>query len=189
MHPDRRLRLSKFLSLILRHRPEQVGLTLDSQGRVAVEDLVGALKANGWEDLLASEIEEVVRMDARRFELQDGMIRARYGHSLTLQEPGPMARPPEWLYYAVADEEAGAVSERGLRPGQRQYVHLCETPQEALRILERHNVRGQVITIFARRAHDQGLPFYHATERLYLVSHVPPEFLHMPSPAVAAGAR
>jgi putative RNA 2'-phosphotransferase len=145
MHPDRRLRLSKFLSLILRHRPEQVGLTLDPQGRVAVEDLVGALKANGWEDLLASEIEEVVRLDARRFALQDGMIRARYGHSITLQQPGPMARPPEWLYNAVADEEAGAVSERGLRPGQRagHTINVCpSTTRRSVSIWSRTSPRS-----------------------------------------------
>ena len=189
MHPDRRLRLSKFLSLILRHRPEQVGLTLDFQGRVAVDTLVQALIAHGWADLTASEIEEVTRRDARRFELQDGLIRARYGHSLSLQQPGQTVRPPEWLYYAVAAEDMDAVKAVGLRPGQRQQVHLCETPREALRLLERHGIPGEVVTIFARLAHDHGLVFYRATERLYLVSHVPSDFLYLWSMDLAAGRR
>ena len=67
MHPERRIRLSKFLSLILRHRPEQVGLVLDAQGRVPLTTLVEALRAHGWDDLRGGEIEEVIRLDARRY--------------------------------------------------------------------------------------------------------------------------
>ncbi|MBI3975213.1 MAG: RNA 2'-phosphotransferase [Armatimonadetes bacterium] len=189
MLPERRVRLSKFLSLILRHRPDQVGLALDLLGRVPLDALVEALRANGWEDLSPGEIEEVARLDGRRFDLADGMIRARYGHSLTVEQPGTPARPPEWLYVAVADAEIGDVAAGGLRPGQRQHVHLCQTPQEAARILERHQTRGQVITIFARRTHDRGVPFYQATDRLYLVSQVPPEFLVLPAPSPVGGRR
>ncbi|MGH2453981.1 MAG: RNA 2'-phosphotransferase [bacterium] len=188
MHPERRVRLSRFLSLILRHRPDQVGLALDSLGRAPLDTLVEALRANGWEDLAPGDIEEVAHLDGRRFALSDGMIRARYGHSLTLEHPGTPARPPEWLYVAVADGEVGEVAARGLRPAGRQQVHLCQTPQEAVRILERHQERGQVVTIFARRAHDGGLPFYQATDRLYLAPQVPSAFLALPSPA-AMGAR
>ncbi len=171
MHPERRVRLSKFLSLILRHRPDQVGLTLDPLGRVPLDALIGALRANGWDDLDPGEVEEVARLDARRFDLSDGTIRARYGHSLTL----------EWLYVAVTDGELGDVATVGLRPTGRQHVHLCQTPQEAARILERHQARGQIVTVFARRAHDGGLPFYQATDRLYLVAGVPREFLNLPA--------
>jgi putative RNA 2'-phosphotransferase len=181
MHPERRVRLSKFLSLILRHRPDQVGLTLDPVGRVPLDALLEALRANGWDDLERGEIENVAQLDGRRFDLTDGMIRARYGHSLSLEQPGNPSRPPEWLYVAVADGEVGDAASLGLRPGGRQHVHLCQTPQEAARILERHQARGQIAIIFARRAHDRGLPFYQATDRLYLVAQVPAEFVILPS--------
>ncbi len=182
MHPERRVRLSKFLSLILRHRPDQVGLTLDPLGRASLPALLDALRANGWEDLEEGEIEEVARLDGRRFDLSDGTIRARYGHSLSLEQPGTPSRPPEWLYVAVADGEEGDAVALGLRPAGRQHVHLCETPQEALRILQRHRTRGQIATVFARRAHDRGLPFYQATDRLYLVTQVDPADVRL-SPA------
>ncbi len=68
MHPERRIRLSKFLSLVLPHRPEQAGVTLDGDGRVAVDALLSGLRESGWEDLTRGEIEEVAREDARRFE-------------------------------------------------------------------------------------------------------------------------
>jgi putative RNA 2'-phosphotransferase len=189
MHPERRLRLSKFLSLILRHRPEQVGLTLDGQGRVAVAALVDALRANGWEDLQEAEIAAVVRQDPRRFEIEEGLIRARYGHSVTLEQPGSAARPPEWLYYAVADAELEAVRAGGLRPEGRRHVHLCQTPSEASRLLERRAVTGQVVTVLARRAQDRGIPFYQATEHLYLTTRIPPDFTLLPMPVILAGAR
>lgn len=183
MHPQRRTRLSKFLSLILRHRPEEVGLVLDPQGRVPLEDLVRALRAHGWEDLGMEDVLEVTRLDARRFQLEDGMIRARYGHSVTLQQPGPAVRPPEWLYYAVPAAEQDRVRADGLRPGQRRYVHLCLTPQEAARQLQRHGTAGVVLPVLARRAHAAGIPFYQATDHLYLAPRVPPEFLCLHAPA------
>lgn len=177
MHPERRIRLSKFLSLVLRHRPEQAGVTLDGHGRVAVDALLSGLRESGWEDLTRGEIEEVARVDARRFEVLDGLIRARYGHSLMLERPGPAVRPPEWLYLAVLEEQMPAVVARGLVPDQRRYLHLCDTPQEAARVLTRHPIPGQVVTVLARRAHDGGVPFYRATDRLLLTPPIPPEYV------------
>jgi len=181
MRLEDRVRLSRFLSLILRHRPDQVGLTLDPSGRVGIADLVTALHGHGWEDLTIDEVTEVARLDARRFELDGATIRARYGHSLTLEQPGPPARPPEWLYLAVPDAEVAAAQAGGLRPGQRRHVHLCRTPQEAARLLERHQVTGLIVTILARRAHDHGVPFYQATDHLFLVPEVPGEFVLFPA--------
>jgi len=120
MHPERRIRLSKFLTLILRHRPEQVGLVLGARGRVPLTTLVEALRAHGWDDLRGGEVEEVVRLEARRFEIDAGLIRARYGHSLTLEQPGPAVRPPEWLSYAVPAANLERVRVEGLRPERQQ---------------------------------------------------------------------
>jgi len=120
MHPERRIRLSKFPSLILRHRPEQVGLVLDTRGRVPLTTLVEARRVHEWDDLRGGKIEEVVRLEARRFDIDAGLIRARYGHSLTLEQPGPAVRPPEWLYYAVPAANLERVRVEGLRPERRQ---------------------------------------------------------------------
>jgi len=185
MHPERRIRLSKFLSLVLRHRPEEVGLVLDPQGRVPLETLVQALRAHGWEDLRPEEVVEVARLDARRFQLEDGLIRARYGHSINLQQPGPAVRPPEWLYYPLPAADQERVRAEGLRPRERQYVHLCLTPQEAAHLLERRGTAGEVLPVLARRAHAAGVPFYQATEHLYLAPRVPPEFLCLPARATS----
>ncbi len=67
-------------------------MTLDEQGRVPLTTLVEVLRAHGWDDLRGGEIEEVIRLDARRFDIDAGLIRARYGHSLTLEQPGPARR-------------------------------------------------------------------------------------------------
>ncbi len=160
---------------------------LDAQGRVPLTTLVEVLRAHRWDDLRGGEVEEVIRLDARRFDIDAGLIRARYGHSVTLEQPGPAVRPPEWLYHAVPAGELERVRAAGLRPERRQSVHLCQTPQEAARLLERHAVSGQVVTVFARRAHDRGVPIYQATERLYLAPQVPAEFLHLPAPVRGAG--
>ncbi len=107
---------------------------LDAQGRVPLTTRVEALPAHGRDDLRSGEIEEVARLDARRFDIDAGLIRARYRPSLTLEQPGPAVRPPEWLYYAVPAAELERVRAEGLRPERRQCVHLCQAPQEAARL-------------------------------------------------------
>jgi len=77
MHPDRRIRLGEFLSLILRHRPEQVGLVLDARERVPLTTLLEALRVYGWDGLRSGEIAEVVRLEARRLDMDAGLIRTR----------------------------------------------------------------------------------------------------------------
>ncbi len=93
---------------------------LDALGRVPLTTQVEALRAHGWNDLRGGEVEEMVRLEARRFDIDAGLIRARYGHSLTLEQPGPAVRPPEWLYYAVPAANLERVRVEGLRPERQQ---------------------------------------------------------------------
>lgn len=89
-------RLSRLLSLILRHRPDAFGLSLDPHGWVPVEDLLAAVRRQReWRDVSEHDLEAVARLPGRqRFELREGRIRARYGHSVAVQPEGTPCRPP-----------------------------------------------------------------------------------------------
>jgi len=177
-------RLSRLLSLILRHRPEAFGLRLDAHGWVPVDALLEAIRRQrGWEDATAGDLEAVVALPGRRrFELRDGRMRALYGHSVPVQPEGTPQRPPEWLYHGTAPERLEAILSEGLRPGTRRFVHLSRTPLQAREVGLRHSPSPVILTVLARRAHEAGVAFYCASDDVYLADAIPPQFL-LPPPA------
>lgn len=182
----RRVRLSRLLALVLRHRPEEVGLTLDAGGFAPLQTLAQALAAQpGWESVAVADLVTVADADPRRYEVRDGMIRARYGHTVSGAQPGEPAYPPEWLYHGTSPAAAAAMRTEGLLPQGRQHVHLSTTPALAREIAQRHTPEADVATVFARRAHAAGLEFRRAGPTVYLTARIAPEFLLLPpgSPA------
>jgi putative RNA 2'-phosphotransferase len=177
----RRLRLSRLLARVLRHKPEDVGLTLDAEGFVSLEALARALATQpGWEEVTAAEVAGVAAADPRRYELRDGRIRARYGHTVAVQAPGEPAVPPEWLYYGAPRDALAGICAGGLRPGPRRYVHLATTPAEAAAAARRHADDVAVVAVRARRAHEGGTVFWRAGPTLYLTGALPPAVLLVP---------
>lgn len=196
MSVDRRRaeRLSRLLSLILRHRPGDFGVTLDPHGWASVEALLAAVRRQrGWEDATAADLEAVVRLPGRRrFELRDGRIRALYGHTVPVHPEGAPQQPPEWLYHGTAPERVPAILSEGLRPGPRRFVHLSLTPLQAREVGLRHSPQPVVLTVLARRAHEAGVRFYRASDDVYLAEAVPPAFVRVPEapePLTPAPAR
>ena len=123
-----RVRLSKRLSRALRHDPGRVGLTLDAQGWVSLDALCAALQVS------RADVEDVVAHGSKaRFELADGPIRARYGHSLPGHVALPPADPPDELFHGTSSVVVDAILRDGLLPGGRQYVHLSPDPETASR--------------------------------------------------------
>jgi putative RNA 2'-phosphotransferase len=181
MAVDRRRaeRLSRLPSLILRHRPEAFGLSLDPHGWAPVDALLEAVRRQrGWEDATVADLEAVVALPGRRrFELRDGRIRALYGHTVPVQPEGAPQRPPEWLYHGTSPDRLAAILSDGLRPGPRRFVHLSLTPSQAREVGLRHSPQPVVLTVLARRAWQAGVRFYRASDDVYLAEAVPPEFV------------
>jgi putative RNA 2'-phosphotransferase len=181
--PQRRVRLSRLLALVLRHRPEEVGLSLNAGGFAPLEAVGQAIAGQpGWESLTVADVAAVAEADPRRYEVRDGMIRARYGHTVTVEQPGEVAVPPEWLYLGGSPASAAELPAEGLRPQTRQHVHLSTTPGLAREVGQRHASDAVVVVIFARRAHTAGIEFRRAGPTLYLTGSIPPEFLLLPEP-------
>jgi putative RNA 2'-phosphotransferase len=178
---DRLRETSKFLSLVLRHRPDSIGLLLDAQGWVSIGELIAAATAHGH-PLDADLLHEVVlRNDKQRFALSaDGSrIRANQGHSVEVDLGLPDTAPPELLYHGTATRFAASIRAQGLLPGERRYVHLSPTQLIAREVGSRHG-KPLVLTVRARELHDTGRPFYHSANGVWLTPSVPSHFLVFP---------
>ena len=138
MDERQRERLSRLLSLVLRHKPDQFGLELDAHGYAALEDLIEAL-AHKYPDVQEEEVLQIVDgTEKRRFELVDGRIRARYGHSFPIDLGLDPIDPPESLYHATVPTQVATITTEGLHPADRQFVHLSLDSEIAMDVARNH---------------------------------------------------
>lgn len=187
MEPEyaRRVKLSKFLALILRHQPERFGLHLDHEGWASLSEVMEVLRGlPNFRWVTRADVLEIVEHgsgdEKRRFEVAGDRIRARYGHTVSLAPRYPPCTPPPVLYHGTSPRALKHIRAEGLRPMRRQYVHLSADPATAARVGARHAPQPVVLTVRAAEAAAAGIPFYRADEDLYLSGPIPPEFLEFP---------
>lgn len=177
-------RLSKFLSFVLRHKPGSIGLRLDRNGWTSIDDLIAKSNEHGTvlsrDDLLAV----VDTSDKKRFFLsEDGRrIRAAQGHSVSVDLALTPKQPPDSLYHGTAARFVDRIMAEGLRPGERQHVHLSSDEDTARHVGRRHG-RPVVLRVDALGMGARGHRFYLAENGVWLTDHVPPEFLEPLEPA------
>jgi putative RNA 2'-phosphotransferase len=184
MTPDaaaRHRKVSKFLSLVLRHQPERIGLTLDGQGWADIDAVIGQAGAHGMA-LTHDEILEVVAAsDKQRFALDASgrRIRANQGHSIDIDLGLEPREPPPVLFHGTAETSIPAIRAEGLKPGRRQYVHLSPDAATASAVGQRHG-RPVVLRVAAVRMWSAGFAFYLAENGVWLTDSVPAEFIELP---------
>jgi putative RNA 2'-phosphotransferase len=179
------VRTSKFLSLILRHKPEEAGLTLDDSGWCRVDDLLRGCAASGYK-ITREELDAVVaENDKKRFEFSaDGnRIRASQGHSIEVDLQYTPKEPPATLYHGTATRFIDSIKKLGLIKGARQQVHLSADKDTAFKVGQRHG-KPLVIKINAGEMHKSGIPFYFTPNGVWLVDAVPPQYLHFEDSAI-----
>ncbi|HEU5011191.1 MAG TPA: RNA 2'-phosphotransferase [Roseiflexaceae bacterium] len=179
MNDAQRIKLSRFLALLLRHRAHEHGLALDPEGFVPLDELLAAInRAQGWDWVRAADIEEVIaRQVRRRYEIVDGDIRAIYGHSLEVEVRYPQVTPPAVLFHGTARRFVEAILREGLRPMGRQYVHLTDDPALAQVIGLRRDDQPAILHIDAAGVQAAGIGFFQADNGVFLARHIPPEFI------------
>ena len=172
------VRLSKLLSLMLRHEPEKFALLLDAEGFAALEDVVRAARTRLGEVTEADikQVVETVEPDKRRFSIVDGEIRANYGHSIRERVVHALAEPPELLCHGTNEAAAPTVLRDGLAPMKRQYVHLTDNPELAARVGARRG-KPVILEVAAGAAHRDGVRFYRANASFWLADAIPANFL------------
>lgn len=168
---------SKYISLILRHKPEVIGITLDEHGWANVDELIAGV---GKTHSMSRELlEEIVRTDSKQrysFNEDKTLIRANQGHSIPVDVELPAMEPPEILWHGTGEKYVESIDEKGLLPKSRLYVHLSADEDTARTVGKRHGklVLYKVLSGKMARA---GHSFYRSVNGVWLTKTVPVEYL------------
>ena len=170
--------LSKFLSLLLRHQPERLNLTMDKNGWVQVDELLQNLKADG-KNVSFEDLKEVVETNNKqRFKLDEeqGRIRANQGHSIQVDTELKETTPPDILYHGTAIKNLEAIKKDGLRKMNRQHVHLSQDIETAKRVGSRHG-KPVILKVQCQAMLDAGHIFYLSENGVWLTDDIPVGFI------------
>jgi putative RNA 2'-phosphotransferase len=170
---------SKFLSLILRHAPDTIGLTLDPQGWADIATLLQLADKHG-KPIAPAELREIVdTSDKKRFAISDDglSIRASQGHSVAAVDLGlPAVAPPPLLYHGTTLRYLDSIQREGLLARSRNHVHLSSVRETAVEVGKRHGP-PHVLTVKSGTMHEQGYQFYLSANGVWLTAQVPAAFI------------
>ena len=176
----RRVKISKYLSYHLRHRPDLLGLELAPGGWVEVERLIAAASELGFRFDLR-ELDEVVETSDKQgfaFDATGKLIRANQGHSVAVDLNLRSHLPPEVLYHGTSEQTVAKILAGGLNKMQRHHVHLSAEPQTAI-IVARRKGKPVILQIAAGKMARSGTPFYLTDNQVWLVDFVPLEYIKL----------
>lgn len=168
---------SKFLSLILRHKPEVIGIRLDEHGWADVSELLEGMLKRQYVDM--EILREIVRTDSKQrysFNEDQTKIRANQGHSVPVDVELPVKHPPKILYHGTGEKYRTSIEEKGLLPKSRLYVHLSADPETAKNVGKRHG-KPVIYQIYAEEMEKDGAVFYQSVNGVWLVASVPVTYM------------
>ena len=172
---DLRVRVSKFVSYVLRHDPQ--GLVMDEEGFVDLDELVSKVKRS-FPDVDEGFVRRLVEESERkRFEIVGNRIRALYGHSVPVYLRLEEDKLVEWLFHGTTSEAALEILEKGLQPMKRLWVHLSPTIDIAIQVGKRRTNSPAILVVDCVEARKAGLKFYKGSDQVYLCKFVPAEYV------------
>ncbi len=172
------VRISKFLSLVLRHQPETIDLVLDENGWADVTLLIDKCNQKGI-SLNRELLEHIVATNTKKrfsFNDQKNQIRANQGHSIDVDLALSVQVPPDILYHGTAERFVSSIKEQGLIKQQRQHVHLSAEQSTAVQVGQRHG-KPFVFSVLTVQMHQDGFVFYLSDNGVWLTDHVPVKYL------------
>jgi putative RNA 2'-phosphotransferase len=177
---DKQLRsTSKFISLILRHQPEAIGISLDEHGWADVQELIDGINRSDGHTLDMELLEEIVRTDEKQrysFNEDHTLIRANQGHSIPVDVELEEKVPPESLWHGTGEKYVSSINAHGLIPKSRLYVHLSSDMETARKVGSRHG-KPIIYEIDCREMAKDGYHFFLSANRVWLTKEVPVRYL------------
>jgi putative RNA 2'-phosphotransferase len=180
MNEKQKNNLSKFISLILRHKPETIGISLDEHGWANVEELINGIKESGKE-IDMNILEDIVRTDNKQrysFNGDKRFIRANQGHSVKVDVELKEMQPPDFLYHGTANRFMDSIMNEGFKPMSRLYVHLSKDFDTAMAVGKRHG-SPIVLKIDAKRMYEAGKKFYLSENGVLLTESVDKKYIRV----------
>ena len=172
-------KLSKFLSLILRHKPKTIGITLDEHGWADVEELLKKMNKTGHNIDLPLLGRIVAENDKQRFSFSaDGKkIRANQGHSIHVDVELKQVEPPDVLYHGTIEKNRESIEKNGLVKGSRLHVHLSKDVETAIMVAARRKGKNIIYKVSAGEMYKDGFQFYESVNGVWLTDRVPAKYL------------
>ncbi len=174
---DKLKNISKFISLILRHKPEIIGITLDEHGWAKISELIEGISKQY--DFNMQMLEEIVRTDEKQrysFNENKTLIRANQGHSISVDVELEKVEPPEFLWHGTGEKYVSFIDKQGLIPKTRLYVHLSSNEKTAINVGKRHG-KPVLYKIKSREMWQKGFEFFLSKNGVWLTKKVPIIFL------------
>lgn len=168
---------SKFISLILRHKPETIGISLDEHGWANVDELIAGIAKTHEFDM--DILEEIVNTDEKQrysFNEDKTLIRANQGHSIPVDVELDEVKPPVKLWHGTGEKYVSSIDKQGLIPKSRLYVHLSEDQETALKVGKRHG-KAVLYIVKASEMYQDGYKFYLSKNGVWLTKKVPVKYL------------
>ena len=165
--------ISKFLSLLLRHKPEQIGLQLDKEGWADVQELLSKI------EITFEHLQEIVHLnDKKRFIFSEDLskIRANQGHTINVELNLQPVTPPEILYHGTAEKNIASILEKGILKQERHHVYLSDNIETAISVGKRYG-KPVVFEVVALEMHTAGHEFYLSENNVWLTEYVPPLYI------------
>ena len=170
--------ISKYIALILRHKPETIGIKLDEHGWANVEELINGIHAQY--SFSMEDLEEIVSTDNKqRYSFNDDktLIRANQGHSIPVDVELKKVTPPDILWHGTAEKYVRSIEQEGLIPKSRLYVHLSADMDTAKIVGARHG-KVVVFQINAKQMYEDGYEFFRSVNGVWLTKKVPLNYLY-----------
>ncbi len=172
--------LSRIIAGTLRHFPEKLGVMMDGKGWVDISDLINAIgtSRSGFKWLRPHHVEALVETDPRgRYQVDGGMVRATYGHTIDVNLNDLPLADIDIFYYPVTEEEADIIIEGGLHPIDRKKVHLSGSIKKAVEAGKVRTDEPLILKIDGKKAKDDGVKIYRAGKDVYITDMVDAKYI------------
>ncbi|MBQ6867908.1 MAG: RNA 2'-phosphotransferase [Clostridia bacterium] len=170
---------SRFISLILRHKPSEIGIELDEHGWANVAELIEGINKKQPFDM--AQLEEIVASDDKQrysFNEDKTLIRANQGHSIPVDVELKESLPPDILYHGTGEKYVSSINDMGLIPKSRLYVHLSKDMETAVNVGKRHG-KPVIYIVDSKKMAADGYKFYLSVNNVWLTKKVPVEYLRI----------
>jgi len=174
--------LSKYLSFVLRHRPDDIELHLTPDGWANVDELMNKMNLRG-KNISIEDLRHIVSQDEKQrysFSHDESRIRANQGHSIDIDLKLKPLEPPQYLFHGTAEKNIASIRQQGLQKRQRHHVHLSELELTAKQVGARYG-KPVVLIISAQVMHQAGHQFYRSENNVWLTEQVPAQFIQFPA--------